>query len=84
MAERKHTGGTREIRYTKEDDERIRNTDTESTRAFKNALYAHQAKRKLEEIKKLEKQQQQMKGIIILLITLFVLLLILTIIRIMS
>ncbi len=84
MTERKHTGGTHEIRYTKEDDERIRNTDTSSTRAFKNALYAHQAKKKLEEIKKLEKQQAQMKGIIILLIVLFVFLAILMILRIMQ
>lgn len=84
MTERRHTGGTREIRYTKEDDERIRNTDTDASRAFKSALYAHQAKKKLDEIHKLEKQQTQMKGIIILLITLFVLLAILLIVRILQ
>ena len=38
MAYKANTGGTKEFHYTDEDLERIRNTDTKSTREFKDAL----------------------------------------------
>ncbi len=59
MAERHNTGGSQEFNYKKEDLERIRKTDTESTKAFKEAYKGWQAKR--EEEKRLDEEMRQMR-----------------------
>ncbi len=53
MAERVNTGGTVDFEYSKEDMDRIRNTDTDSTRDFKEGLKKHYSE--LEERRKRNK-----------------------------
>jgi hypothetical protein len=59
MAERHNTGGNQEFHYEKEDLERIRKTDTGSTKEFKKAYQDWQAKR-LEE-KRLDEEMRAMR-----------------------
>ena len=59
MAERHNTGGAKEFQYKKEDLERIRKTDTESTKELKKAYQQWQAKR-IEE-KKLDEEMRKMR-----------------------
>lgn len=77
---RRATGGTKEFHYTKEDLDRIRKTDTESTKKFKEA-YKHwemnQRIRKEEQAfeKELGKQKMRMIGMLVgLLVVLGILL----------
>jgi ribosomal protein L7Ae-like RNA K-turn-binding protein len=64
MPERKLTGGSKEFSYSKEDAERIRSTDTESTKAFKAAYKDWQVKRGEERIEE-ELQAQRFKLMLI-------------------
>jgi hypothetical protein len=71
--ERKHTGGTKEIRYQKEDLARIRSTDTGSTARFKEALQTYTRERKAE--RELERHfEQSRRKLIMALVFLFILL----------
>jgi hypothetical protein len=69
MAETRHTGGAKTFSYTNEDLERIRSTDTSSTKDFKDAYakwQAHRAEEKLLE-KEFQKQRNVLLGITIML-----------------
>jgi len=60
MSERKVTGGTKEFHYTNKDAERIRKTDTSSTKAFKESYKMWQEEqhaRKLEEEMRRERRR---------------------------
>ena len=50
MGEISHTGGTQEFSYTKEDSERIRSEDTDSTKDFKDAYDGWRGERKESEL----------------------------------
>ena len=80
MAERKTTGGTKEFAYTKEDMERIRSTDTPSTKAFKDAYRQWDAQRRVERIEE-QKFRRQRRNMALLLVLLFVMLIVLVFLR---
>jgi hypothetical protein len=58
MSERKITGGTKEFAYSKEDMQRIRSTDTDSTKAFKAAYKDWQLKKGEERIEEELKRER--------------------------
>jgi ferric-dicitrate binding protein FerR (iron transport regulator) len=70
MTEHRHTGGTKTFSYSKEDAERIRKTDTSSTRAFKEAYAEYQTKRKAEQKIEDEFRRQQRRLVAALLVVL--------------
>jgi hypothetical protein len=67
-----HTGGTKEFTYTKEDLERIRKTETESSKAFKDAYAKWQVERLLD--RKEKSFEKSRRSMIILLVLLFLML----------
>jgi hypothetical protein len=76
MAERKVTGGSREFRYRKEDLERIRSTDTGSTKEFKDAYRKWEVKKEEEKIEKeLKRQRVRLVMIAVILTMLLIILL---------
>lgn len=80
MPERKSTGGSKEFSYTKEDLERIRKTDTGSTKEFKDAY------RKWQEERIVQRQEERhfaerRRNLVFLLILLFLMIAVLLILR---
>ncbi|HIH24047.1 TPA: hypothetical protein HA251_03375 [Candidatus Woesearchaeota archaeon] len=70
MPERHNTGGQKSFHYSKEDLERIRTTDTASTKEFKAALAEWRTRRAEERIEE-EKFAKRRRTMILLLIFLF-------------
>jgi hypothetical protein len=70
MSERKATGGAKEFSYTNEDMQRIRSTDTSSTKAFKEGYKKWQEQRIIEKAEE-ERFAKQRRNMIILLLLLF-------------
>lgn len=83
MTERHNTGGQKSFHYSKEDLERIRTTDTGSTKEFKRALEEWRARRAEERIEE-EKFAKRRRTMILLLIFLFLALVFLTAIRVLG
>jgi|GEM_PF-4907688 len=85
MAERRETGGAKEFHYTKEESERIRLTDTSSTKAFKESYHSWNAKKEQKELERLRAEEQRLeqlrKNLIIGLITVIVMLALLMLLR---
>ena len=60
MPETRSTGGAKQFQYKKEDLERIRSTDTQSTKAFKESLRKwNESKIKEKELEKLVQEQRK-------------------------
>ena len=76
MAERRATGGSKEFHYDKEDLERIRTTDTDSTRAFKEAAQEYSVRRREErEFERIQEHRMRLTFVVVGLGALVVLLL---------
>lgn len=73
MAERHNTGGAKSFHYSKEDLERIRTTDTSSTKEFKKALSEWRAHREQERLLEEEFRKKRNMMVIVLIMLLLTL-----------